>query len=398
MPLCYYHMLRVVLSMCQTLLLVKVVSHIWINSIAYFSNFLLKHLFLLMFQLIIKNDRAIKVPPATSQRAFSGSSLNNRESKSESAQSHLPRGRRKTKPAQIVKRFYQIPVMKVRDKADAFFQLRQSARFMAFYSISFPSGTSEDICFQLFNTWLTRVRKTRKDFEYLWIAERQGNNTVHFHMLTHCFLNIRVVNHFMAAAIQTQVQKGNMEWGNSSKELYNGVDVKHVHNAKGVSRYLTKYMTKRKKDENGVMVKEYHKFNRLAWHCSRRVSALFTSRIVSGDYLAELIGQPWFSHSSYICSVDERAARVFDVFYFTKSPPRSVLQELRKINQRVFDGYHDEQTINNLISNNYGKGIASFSEIVLHYTPKIDTTAKVSSAGQITRHINVIQGDLFHVH
>ena len=351
-----------------------------------------------MFQLIVKNDRAIKVPPATSQRAFGGSSLNNKNSKSKSAQSKLPRGRRKGASAKVIKRVYQIPVMKVRDKADAFFQLRQSARFMAFYSISFPAGTSEDMCFQLFNTWLTRVRETRKDFQYLWIAERQGNNTVHFHMLTHCFLNIRVVNHFMAAAIQTQVQKGNMEWGNSSKELYNGVDVKHVHNAKGVSRYLTKYMTKRKKDESGAMVKEYHTFNRLAWHCSRRVSALFTSRIVSGDYLADLIGQPWFSHSSYICSIDDRAARVFDVFYFTKSPPRSVLQELRKINQQVFDGYHDEQTINNLINSNYGNGINSFSEIVLHHTSTSSFTTKVPSAERITANIDGVQGNLFHIH
>lgn len=350
-----------------------------------------------MFQLIIKNDRAIKVPPATSKRAFSGSSLNNRESKSESAQSKLPRGRRKGASAKVVKRVYQIPVMKVRDKADAFFQLRQSARFMAFYSISFPAGTSEDVCFQLFNTWLTRVRKSRKDFEYLWIAERQGNNTVHFHMLTHCFLNIRVVNHFMAAAIQTQVQKGNMEWGNSSKELYNGVDVKHVHNAKGVSRYLTKYMTKRKKDESGAMVKEYHMFNRLAWHCSRRVSALFTSRIVSGDYLAELIGQPWFSHSSYICSIDDRAARVFDVFYFTKSPPRSVLQELKKINQQVFDGYHDQQTINNLINSNYGNGTNQFSKVVSDNTPKVDVTSKVTSGGRINDSVTFLQGDLFYL-
>jgi hypothetical protein len=33
---------------------------------------------------------------------------------------------------------------------------------------------------------------------YLWVAERQKNNTIHFHLLTNDFMEIRIVNEFMA--------------------------------------------------------------------------------------------------------------------------------------------------------------------------------------------------------
>ncbi len=176
---------------------------------------------------------------------------------------------------------YSLNKQKVREKCAAFFGLKKSRKFMAFYTISFPVGFSDDLCMQVFNTWLTRSRKLGLS-SYLWVAERQCNGTLHFHLLTNNFLNVRRVNRFMAKAIETQINKHNIETAgieyiNNKGEKriseqftvagYNGVDVKPVNNnRKRLNQYLTKYISK-----NDIV------FFRLPYHSSRDISELFTA-------------------------------------------------------------------------------------------------------------------------
>ncbi len=79
---------------------------------------------------------------------------------------------------------------------------------MAFYSISFPAGLSDSSCYQILNTCLTRIRKWRKKFSYIWVAERQKNGTTHFHMLTNVYMGIGIVNGFFKVAIDNVLQDG----------------------------------------------------------------------------------------------------------------------------------------------------------------------------------------------
>ncbi|WP_461827362.1 rolling circle replication-associated protein [Dysgonomonas sp.] len=83
---------------------------------------------------------------------------------------------------------------------------------------------------------------------YLWVAEHQKNETIHFHMLTNTFMHIKKVNHFMARAINTQVRKKENKGKinvNFDIKKYNGVDVRHVNNnRKALNCYLTKYVSK----------------------------------------------------------------------------------------------------------------------------------------------------------
>lgn len=170
----------------------------------------------------------------------------------------------------------------VRGKVFAMFNLEQARVFMAFYTISFPIFTRDDEAYRVFNTWLTRCRKEYGEFTYIWVAERQKNGTIHYHMITTKRMKIKKVNEYMKKSIMniktlTEEQKEKMK-------KYNGVDVDNVwypkpragqkrvfkrskeHAAKMIGRYIAKYCSK-----------QHCKFRHFAWHCSRSVSAMATS-------------------------------------------------------------------------------------------------------------------------
>lgn len=161
---------------------------------------------------------------------------------------------------------YKLNKKKVREKCSAFFGLKQSRKFLAFYSISFPMGFPDDYAFKCFNTVLTRLRKNCGLRSYLWVTERQKNGTIHFHMLTNNFMYVRKFNYYMAKAIETQIDKHNID-ANFDMLKYNGVDVRHVNNnKKALNCYLTKYVSK-----NTII------FYRLPYHSSHDISELFTT-------------------------------------------------------------------------------------------------------------------------
>lgn len=217
-------------------------------------------------------------------------------------------------------RNYTIPRSKVRSKAAAFFQVQQSKKFMAFYTVSFPAGIPDDLAYKLFNTWLTRLRNKKKGIglkSYLWVAERQEGmhkeaaianfekkranaleketssrkkelitafydkkirnwkptNSIHFHLLTNNYMPVMVANHYMKAALKTKQKEGWKFLEDFDTEKYNGVDVKHVGgNRQRLGYYLTKYITK---NETAI--------DHAVWRTSRDVSALFTEQLTEDD-------------------------------------------------------------------------------------------------------------------
>lgn len=177
---------------------------------------------------------------------------------------------------QAIREGYKVNKSMIRAKSEVFMRTPTGRKFMAFYSLSFPLGFIDQDAMKCLNIWLTRVRKMSPKINYLWVAERQKNGTIHFHVLVDRFLNIRVVNHFMAVSIDKVNRDQGSKYGDFNRNRYNGVDVKRVFNAKGMRNYLAKYMTK----ANEI-------FNCRANGMSRYVSALFTKVLMSSyDALA----------------------------------------------------------------------------------------------------------------
>jgi hypothetical protein len=197
-------------------------------------------------------------------------------------------------PAPAVQNTYKLNKSKIRKKIAAFFETRQAGKFCAFYTITFPCNTADYLAYKMFNTWLTKCRKHCELTSYIWVAERQKNGTIHFHMLTSTHMNIREANGYMAKTIDTQRINKNLQCNENILTKYNGIDVDNLYYSKRnrnkgkrmsklqsrrkLGKYLTKYISK----NNTEMY-------RLPWHCSRDISALFTTQIFEQEEINEMI-------------------------------------------------------------------------------------------------------------
>lgn len=234
--------------------------------------------------------------------------------------------------------FYRLNKSKVRKKSLAFASLRESRNFLAFYSISFPAGFPDRYCYQVHNTVLTRIRRLKKTFNYLWIVERQKNGTAHFHMLTNSFLNIGVVNHFYRAAIDNVLSDNPdlpIHW---DRKAYNGCDVKRVTNVKGVSCYMTKYMTKNTET-----------WERLPWNCSSVISRLFTSAHVSQDYIDLCKDVVAVKCDEVSCRVLQSQFGNVRHIYFKGAYKSGIIRLMDAVNQNIVD--NNMQNVNTLLFN-----------------------------------------------
>lgn len=246
---------------------------------------------------------------------------------------------------------YKINKTKVRKRLTALCRLNRSKTFLAFYSISFPVRTDDKIIYQIFNKWLTNCRTRYGLTTYVWVVERQKNGTLHFHLLTNNRMDIQTINRAMANSIETTVNQGLAEWGSSSKTLYNGVDVDCVQKPKQRQfetreqyrkrmaaykrsniyeriKWATLYMTK-------YMTKNDDVFKHMPSHCSRDISQLFTSMILSDDdaknYLIELNDDA----DKYEVSKNDRM-----IFYVFKDiQPERVYNMLDRLNNILYEQY-----------------------------------------------------------
>lgn len=218
---------------------------------------------------------------------------------------------------------YKLNKSKVKKKCHALSRLERSKEFLAFYTISFPQNLTDLTGYKIFNTWLTRCRKKSGLKTYLWVAERQKNGTIHFHLLTNNFMKIKVVNGFMASALKTEKRKGNKVLKNIEIEIYNGVDVKRVEKStKGLVNYLAKYISK-----NDI------KFYRLPWHCSRNVSRLFTSINLDESDKNEILALLPKDESKYT----EHKEDFFTVKGFKFTPDDKIFENLDIVNEIIYN-------------------------------------------------------------
>jgi hypothetical protein len=203
---------------------------------------------------------------------------------------------------------------KIKDKATAFF--RASAGDRIFVTLTFIAAVDDHTGVAILNKFLTAVRKEFPKLQYLWVAERQTENieypyNIHFHII----LNKRLpVGRWNAMWVLQQYNcglEGRNEYGETVtkqeiielykldvledfkgaigrtgkrisriQKVFNPMDAKKVKSINGLSMYLTKYITKQKKGEP---------FSCAVWHCSRKVSRLFTRAAVGPSAFAYMM-------------------------------------------------------------------------------------------------------------
>jgi hypothetical protein len=141
------------------------------------------------------------------------------------------------------------------------------------------------------NKYLTVLRKKNGLFNYVWVAEKQGNGNIHFHMIIDKRFEIDFINSLWVcqqynSGIINEEQKLKLynDTGLTFKKLHklggenykivqkylNPVDVKKVKTIDGMSQYLTNYV-----------IKNESKLSCNIWHSNRNVSKLFTKQLIS---------------------------------------------------------------------------------------------------------------------
>lgn len=228
---------------------------------------------------------------------------------------------------------YKVNKREVRQRLLGYMNTQRGKKELYFWTVTFPMGTTDDMCYKIFNIWLTALRKYKMLREYIWVAERQPlkTHTIHFHIAIPHRMDVRRANSMMAGTLKTFARRGDIPFSVYQCARYNGVDISKNRNTKRVtnfavkkgsralSQYLTKYVTK----NDGS-------FTHLAWHNSRGYSQLFTGVTFT---------VPEFKKFAFGFFLDRR--KVFDIGDFARFipwieyPPPLFEEHLFKVNSFV---------------------------------------------------------------
>lgn len=227
-------------------------------------------------------------------------------------------------------REYRVNKLEVRQRILTMINTMKGGRELYFWTITFPAGTSDQVAYRAFNTWLTTLRQNKFLRNYLWIAERQQNNTIHFHMAVPHKMSVVHANRMMRVTLSTFAKRREIAFSVYQCKRYNGIDIAknrktgRVTNfaikkgARSLANYLTKYVTKNDTS-----------FSHLAWHNSRGFSALFTGITFT---VSEFLGYGFKSlllHRSVINN------EFFMFFPWVGDPPEAITSHLYDLNSYV---------------------------------------------------------------
>lgn len=234
-------------------------------------------------------------------------------------------------------KIYKVNGREIKNRIANWINQQAGKKSLYFYTISFPIRITDDTAYKCLNSWLTTARTTYKLKNYLWIAERQKNGTIHFHIALQEYLPVKKLNTTMKNLLSFYIRKNELIWSQLSCAKYNGVHIsKDKKNGK-----VTNYADNGKQKNLGGYLSKYiskstEKFKHQAWQCSKSLSGMvlkinmtaneFYTRFI--DYID--IEKPIF-HNEMCC------------YYAWKSaPPLAVLFHLKEVNQYILSANFDD--------------------------------------------------------
>jgi hypothetical protein len=249
---------------------------------------------------------------------------------------------------------------KVKDKATAFFRAAGGER--AFVTLTFIEHVEDRRGVKILNKFLTMLRKEQPGLEYLWVSEHQPERkekTVHFHMIVNRRMSIRRYNALWVLQQYNEGLTGHTADGqvisqaevehryrydmtarfkkkdpDSMQAVLNPFSIEKAYNIYGLGKYLTQYITKQPdKDPFGC----------LNWHCSRRVSKLFTKEVVSPStfrYMCSFANTRVNMDTGQCWTPDPIVRQFFTIVYVhNKGAPLRILGQLEQVNKWIIEKF-----------------------------------------------------------
>ena len=165
---------------------------------------------------------------------------------------------------------------KIRLKIIAFSRVHKN---LSFLTLTFVNQVEDKIAVKVLHKFLDNCVKRTKDFQYLWVAEKQTKNKVfkdniHFHIINNKFWKI---DKWWPYWIELQAKFGIVPRDAEYKPT-SAFNVKNIYsnNLKGLINYLTSYVTKNE-SEFGCQV----------WNCSKKISRLYTGHYSGLEFIHE---------------------------------------------------------------------------------------------------------------
>lgn len=154
---------------------------------------------------------------------------------------------------------------KIRKKIMAFARIH---KHLSFVTLTFVNQVEDQKAVRILHNFLNNVNKLSKDFQYLWVAEKQTQNKVfenniHFHLITNKYWKIdKWWQYWLDLQSRVGIVPRNTNFKPSS-----AFDVKSINgsNVKTIANYLTNYVTK----NDGQFMCQI-------WNCSKKISRLYT--------------------------------------------------------------------------------------------------------------------------
>jgi hypothetical protein len=154
---------------------------------------------------------------------------------------------------------------KIRRKIIALSQVHEKLTFL---TLTFVNQVEDKKAVKVLRSFLDNAGNRFKDFQYLWVAERQTKNltfkdNIHFHLITNKYWSIaKWWNYWLD--IQAKHGISPREENFRPGSAFN-VRLIKSDNTKSIGSYLTKYVTK-----------NADKFGCQVWNCSKKISRLYT--------------------------------------------------------------------------------------------------------------------------
>lgn len=242
---------------------------------------------------------------------------------------------------------------KIKDKTTAFY--RAIPRDRIFLTLTFIQHVDDWTGVRILNKFLTVVRKERPGFEYIWIAEHQPDRkekTIHFHILMNKKLTVRRYNALWVLQQYNAGLTGHRKDGSeisrreildryedgTIQKVLNPLDVRKAYGVQGLAHYLTMYVTKQEKNDP---------FGCSTWHCSRKVSRLFTRQVVGPSTFAYLNSFVNYSvnRKTGECSPAQvyRQQHFCMVYVNNKKAPLTALRKLELVNKWIIDHFKPDR-------------------------------------------------------
>ena len=207
---------------------------------------------------------------------------------------------------------------------------QKGTKELYFITVTFPQCVTDDLAYKFYNQWLTVLRSKNIIRQYLWVAERQQNGTVHYHIAIPHRIYVVHANRAMQIVLTNAVRKQQLQWNIQAAKKYNGVDLAKNRKTgrvtnfavkkgqKSLANYLTKYVTKNNE-----------KFSHYAWHCSREFSNLCLKISFTNDELLTCGFEQWINE-----------VRIFESEYFifypwNNRPPPQVTKHFADLNHEL---------------------------------------------------------------